>query len=125
MSNDAPMHRVCFQLRVKPERLAEYTQRHAAVWPTFLEEMDAAGWRNYSIFSRGDGLLIGYFETTDLDAARDELNASPTNARWQAEMEEFFDRSSTNPADAFGDLIEVFNMQDQLATARARPELPE
>ena len=28
------MERVCFLGRVKPERLAEYRERHEMVWPT-------------------------------------------------------------------------------------------
>ena len=32
----AAMQRVCFQLQVKPERLDEYVERHAAVWPEML-----------------------------------------------------------------------------------------
>ena len=28
--------RVCFQLQVKPDRLAEYKERHAHVWPDML-----------------------------------------------------------------------------------------
>ena len=30
--------RVCFQLQVDPDRLAEYRDRHAAVWPDMLRE---------------------------------------------------------------------------------------
>ena len=41
--------RICFHLRVKPERLAEYRQIHVAVWPEVLDELKAAGIRNYSI----------------------------------------------------------------------------
>jgi len=32
------MQRICFVLQVKPERLAEYKERHRSVWP----EMRAA-----------------------------------------------------------------------------------
>jgi L-rhamnose mutarotase len=30
------MERVCFLARVRPERLAEYRQRHEHVWPEML-----------------------------------------------------------------------------------------
>ena len=59
------MERVCFHLQVRPERLGEYKERHRAVWPEMLEALSAAGWRNYSLFLRQDGLLVGYLETDE------------------------------------------------------------
>ena len=61
--------RVCFQLQVKADRLAEYKERHAHVWPDMLAALAETGWHNYSLFVRDDGLLIGYFETPSLEAA--------------------------------------------------------
>jgi len=60
------MTRYCFTLHVRPDLLAEYRERHAAVWPDMLRALRDAGWRNYSIFARPDGLLIGYVEAADL-----------------------------------------------------------
>lgn len=84
------MNRICFTLRVRPDRLEEYKQRHRAVWPDMLQALRAAGWRNYSLFLREDGLLIGYVETEDFEAARAAMSKTEVNARWQAEMKEFF-----------------------------------
>src|SRR5213080_252505 len=67
------MERVCFLLKVKGDRLAEYRQRHKTVWPEMLAALRETGWHNYSLFLREDGLLVGYFETPDLEAARDGL----------------------------------------------------
>jgi L-rhamnose mutarotase len=111
------MQRVCFQLQVKPERLAEYAQRHAAVWPDMLEALKRTGWSNYSLFIRPDGLLIGYFETESLTAAQDGMAATDVNARWQADMAEFFIALETTPDRGFLELTEVFNLEDQLAAA--------
>ena len=83
------MHRVCFQLQVRPERISEYRQRHAAVWPEMLQALKGTGWNNYSLFLREDGLLIGYLETPDLAAAQEGM-ATEVNKRWQAQMGEFF-----------------------------------
>ena len=66
------MQRVCFLLQVRPERLQEYKQRHSAVWPDMLQALRETGWTNYSLFLRADGLLVGYFETSDLAAALKE-----------------------------------------------------
>ena len=60
------MQRVCFLLKVREDRLAEYRERHAAVWPEMLEALSATGWHNYSLFLRDDGLLVGYLETEEV-----------------------------------------------------------
>ena len=85
------MTRVCFQLQVDPTRLDEYRERHAAVWPRCSTAIAASGRRNYSLFLRADGLLIGYFETDDVAASRRPLAALDVTAAWEAEMADFFD----------------------------------
>ena len=59
------MERVCFELRVRPDRLEEYRERHTAVWPEMLAALRASGWGNDSLFLDGEGLLMGYLETDD------------------------------------------------------------
>jgi L-rhamnose mutarotase len=83
------MERVCWTMRVRPEKLEEYTARHREVWPEMLAALREAGWGNYSLFLTGDGLLIGYLETEDFAAAQAAMEATDVNARWQAEMAEF------------------------------------
>jgi L-rhamnose mutarotase len=105
------MDRVCFQLQVRPDRLDEYRERHAAVWPEMLRALSAAGWRNYSIFVRDDGLLIGYFETESLEAAQAAMSKTDVNARWQAEMAPFFESlDGARPDEAMKPLTEVFHL---------------
>src|SRR4051812_37235980 len=84
------MPRVCFQLQVEPERIAEYRARHEAVWPDMLDALEAAGWRNYSLFISDSGMVIGYVECEDFAASRRAMEETGVNARWQAEMAEFF-----------------------------------
>jgi len=84
------MERVCFLLRVRPERLEEYKARHRAVWPEMLDALREAGWRNYSLFLGEDGLLVGCVETDDFEAAQRAMAATEVNDRWQREMAEFF-----------------------------------
>ncbi|MEU4219341.1 L-rhamnose mutarotase [Actinoplanes sp. NPDC026623] len=100
--------RYCFHLQVRPERMAEYVERHQAVWPEMLQALRATGWRNYSLFLRPDGLLIGYVEADDLEASRAAMEATDVNARWQAEMAQFF--AGTAPGDGFPLLTEVFHL---------------
>ena len=110
------MPRVCFQLQVKPDRIAEYKARHAAVWPDMLRALHETGWHHYSLFLREDGLLIGYFETPDsLQAAQAGMAATEVNARWQAEMGDFFEElDGLAPDEGFLALEEVFHLEDQL-----------
>ncbi|WP_205858700.1 L-rhamnose mutarotase [Plantibacter sp. M259] len=126
MTSARPLHRVCFQLQVKPERLAEYRERHAAVWPDMLRALADTGWHNYSLFVRDDGLLIGYFETESLEAAQAGMAETEVNARWQAEMGEFFVDLDLPPDQGFLQLTEVFHLEDQLAalptTTTTEPE---
>ena len=116
------MPRVCFQLQVRPDRLAEYRQRHAEVWPEMLEALHRTGWHNYSLFLREDGLLIGYVETPDLARAQAGMAATEVNERWQAEMAPFFvDLDGAAPDTGFVQLEEVFHLEDQLARLGTTP----
>jgi L-rhamnose mutarotase len=106
--------RVCFELQVRPECIEEYRRRHAAVWPEMLEALRSTGWRHYSLFLRPDGLLIGYFETEDLQASLDAMAATEVNRRWQAEMAPLFADPSRTPEHGLVRLDEVFNLDAQL-----------
>lgn len=116
------MARYCFLLQVRPDRLDEYRHRHAAVWPDMLEALRDAGWRNYSIFARPDGLIVGYVEADDLGAAQRAMAATEVNARWQADMARYF-VDGRAPDQALAPLEEIFNLDDQLARLpeRGRP----
>ncbi len=122
------MERVCFVLQVRPDRLEEYAERHAAVWPDMLRALGGTGWHNYSLFVGDDGLLVGYFETLDLQAALDGMEASEVNARWQGEMAGFFVDlgPEARPDTGFLRLREIFHLEDQLDPGptheQARPE---
>jgi L-rhamnose mutarotase len=105
------VRRVCFQLQVRPDRLDEYRARHRAVWPEMLDALRTAGWRNYSLFLRPDGLLIGYVEVEDFAAAQAAMEGTAVNARWQAEMAEFFALpSGERPDTGLVELEEVFHL---------------
>jgi L-rhamnose mutarotase len=84
------VRRICFTLQVRPDRLEEYRRRHTAVWPDMLDALRGAGWHDYSLFLRADGLLVGYLLAEDFAAARAAMDATEVNSRWQAEMADFF-----------------------------------
>ena len=105
------MERVCFLLRVRPDRLDEYKARHRAVWPDMLEALSRTGWRNYSLFAAEDGLLVGYLETDDFEAAQRAMAQTDVNARWQAEMAEFFELpTGERPDTGLLRLEEIFHL---------------
>ncbi|CAA9516817.1 MAG: L-rhamnose mutarotase [uncultured Solirubrobacteraceae bacterium] len=101
------MERVLFLLQVRPDRLDEYRRRHREVWPEMLDALRDAGWRNYSLFLRPDGLLAGYVECEDFAAAQAAMAATEVNDRWQESMLEFFDARADQ---GFQRLEEVFHL---------------
>lgn len=103
--------RVCFLLQVRRDRIDEYRERHRAVWPEMRQALSDAGWRNYSLFLRSDGLLVGYLECEDFDAARALMDATEVNARWQGEMGDLFeDLAGERPDERMRPLEEVFHL---------------
>ena len=104
------MQRYGSVINLKPEKLAEYRQLHANVWPAVLNMIRACNIRNYSIYYK-DGLLFSYFEYHGADFAEDmKKMAADSNTQawwkltdpcqqpletrkegeWWASMEEFF-----------------------------------
>ena len=105
------MQRICFLLKVKADRLEEYRERHQAVWPEMLEALRDTGWRNYSLFLREDGLLVGYLETPDFERARAGMAQREVNARWQREMQGFFESlDGKRPDEGMKPLDMVFHL---------------
>ena len=105
------MERICFVLQVKKDRLEEYKERHRSVWPEMIDALRKTGWHNYSLFLRPDGLLVGYLETPDFERARAGMAGLAINARWQAEMADFFVQpEGLLPDQAMKPLEEVFHI---------------
>lgn len=105
------MNRYCFCLQVKPDRLDEYVERHRDVWPDMQAALRDSGWHNYSLFLRDDGLLVGYVEADDLEAAQQAMAATEVNERWQAQMTDYFTGIDGRPPDeSFLLLREIFHL---------------
>jgi L-rhamnose mutarotase len=131
VKQETPVPRACFTLQVRPDRLAEYRARHAAVWPDMLRALRDAGWRDYQLYLRDDGLLVGIVETDDsvdgLAAAQAAMGTTEVSARWEAEMADFFaptrrplDLPSGRDGRAKQELTLVFDLDAQL-TAIGEP----
>jgi len=77
------MKRYGHVIKVRPEKLQEYKELHAAVWPAVLKMITDCHIRNYSIYFK-DGYLFSYFEYTgaDFDADMKKMAADPTTQKW-------------------------------------------
>jgi L-rhamnose mutarotase len=103
--------RICFLLKVVPERVEEYRARHSEVWPELQEALRETGWKNYSLFLREDGLLVGYLEAEDFARCCAAMKSYSVNERWQAEMAPFFENlEGVGPDDQMKPVPEVFHL---------------
>jgi L-rhamnose mutarotase len=105
------MQRICWNLKVKQDRIEEYKEAHRNVWPEMLKALRSTGWHNYSLFLRDDGTLIGYLETEDFDAALERMSKLDVNRRWQEAMSSLFEQlEGGTPDSSFVILEEVFHL---------------
>jgi L-rhamnose mutarotase len=85
------MKRYGMVIGLRPEKVEEYKQLHAAVWPDVLKMIEKCNIRNYSIYLRqlddGKPYLFSYFEYIGEDFAGDmaKMAADHTTQRWWAE----------------------------------------
>jgi L-rhamnose mutarotase len=101
------MPRVCFTFAVGIEHLDAYREAHRKVWPEMREALSAAGWSDYSLFLRDDGLVVGYLHADDFEAAQRRMSVTDVNSRWQQEMARL---AGGRPDDSFVVLEEVFHL---------------
>lgn len=78
-----PVQRFGSVIKVKPEKLEQYKNLHATVWPGVLEMISKCHITNYSIYYK-DGFLFSYFEYTGNDYKRDmeKMAADPITQQW-------------------------------------------
>ena len=77
------MQRYGSVIKLRPEKLAEYKELHANVWPEVLQMIRACNIRNYSIYFK-DGYLFSYFEYhgNDFSADMKKMAADPNTQAW-------------------------------------------
>ncbi len=85
------MNRICFLMKVKTDQLEAYLAAHEPVWPDMLQAMHDSGIRNYSMYHREDGLLVGYLEAEDPQEALGRCAKTDASRRWQEHMAPFFE----------------------------------
>lgn len=85
------MKRVCVLFKLKRGQLKSYLKHHKNVWPEMLKAMRRSGVRNYSMFYRKDGLLVGYCEAKNPMRALRQCARTDASRRWHIYMAPFFD----------------------------------
>lgn len=99
-------------IHVKEEKLQEYKELHAAVWPDVLAKLKQCQIQNYSIYYR-DGYLFSYFEYTGDDFAADmaKMAADPqTQAWWKLTDPCQYKVESASENEWWASMEEVFHM---------------
>ena len=85
------MKRQCFMFKIKEKHKEEYKKHHKNVWPEMLEVIRKSGRENYSIFMTPEGLLFGYFETSDTFEKSLSIEDENINRKWQDLMAPYFE----------------------------------
>ena len=103
--------RYAFQLRLKADAIEEYEREHRRVWPELLAKLKAVGISDYSIFRRGQELVL-VLRAENFDRAWDELAKDPINQRWQEFMSRLFEPvPDKQPGERFAMMKEVFYLE--------------
>lgn len=84
------MARYAWTARLRPDRVEDYVEAHAAVWPDVLDAITAAGIRDYSIWLFEDRVFAQYECDGDHEEALRIEAESEATQRWRALMREHF-----------------------------------
>jgi len=105
------MPRYAFKLRIKADAIDEYEREHRRVWPALLSKLKEVGISDYSIFRRGQDLIL-CLRVEDFEKACDELDRDPANQRWQEFMSRLFEPvPDKRDGERFAMLKEVFYLE--------------
>ncbi|MBT1686247.1 L-rhamnose mutarotase [Dawidia soli] len=88
------MKRIAFKMKLKPGYRAEYTRRHAALWPEVKALLQEAGVHDYSIFFDEDTDTLFAVQKVDGAAGSQALGNQDVIRRWWAYMADIME---TNP----------------------------
>jgi len=110
------MQRIAFQLRIRAGKEEAYDEAHRHVWPELLAELSAVGVREYSIFRRGQELVL-YMLVPEFNAFLEHMAESEVDRRWQETMAPLFEPVlSLEPGERFAVMEEVFYMAGTVAS---------
>ena len=96
--------------RLKPEKIEEYIELHAAVWPEVLKILKTCNLSNYSIYIQGD-ILFCYFEYLGDDYTADmaKMEGSELMQQWWRHTKPCF--AGHEKEEYYVDLREIFHNQ--------------
>src|ERR1700722_17203379 len=102
------MSRYAFKLRIREDAIEEDERGHLRVWPELLAKLKEVGISEYSIFRRGQDLVLS-LRVENFEKAWDELDKDPVNLRWQEFMERVCEPvPDQQPGERFAMMKEVF-----------------
>jgi L-rhamnose mutarotase len=105
------MPRYAFQLRIRKDAIEEYEREHRRVWPELLAKLKEVGISKYSIFRRGQDLVL-CLTADDFERAWNELGRDPVNQKWQQFMSGLFEPvPGKQPGERFAMMQEVFYLE--------------
>jgi len=105
------MARKAFRLRIKAGKEEEYDREHRQVWPELLAKLKDVGISRYSIFRRGQDLVL-VMDVEDFGAAWGQLAREPINLKWQEKMSAIFEpMPELLPGERFPMMEEVFYLE--------------
>ena len=105
------MPRYAFKLRIKADAIEEYEREHQRVWPELLAKLKQVGISDYSIFRRGQDLVL-VLRVDDFEKAWAELDRDPVNQRWQVFMSRLFEPvPDQQDGERFAMMKEVFFLE--------------
>jgi L-rhamnose mutarotase len=105
------MGKVAFRLRIKADAAEGYERDHKKVWPELIAKLKEVGVSDYSIFRRGQDLVL-VMRVTDFESAWQALDKDPVNLRWQKQMAKYFEAvPDLQPGERFAMMKEVFYME--------------
>ncbi|MBT5875577.1 MAG: L-rhamnose mutarotase [Candidatus Latescibacteria bacterium] len=100
-------------LKVKPEKIDEYKEYHAEIWPGVADMIAACNIRNYSIYLKDDH-LFSYFEYvgSDFKVDMDRMAQDPTTQKWWDVMMPMQEPlTSRKEGEWWADMEEVFHQE--------------
>jgi L-rhamnose mutarotase len=112
------MERLLFIMEIYEDKIEEYERRHEEVWPQLLGDLWAGGWRNYSLFRRGNQ-VFGYAEChPTIESCLGSMANSTANTEWAS----WFTDVIKSLTDESGNLFmaeQVWHMNEEIAANAA------
>lgn len=107
-TENKPLKRYAFILKLRPGTEEAYEESHRAVWPEMLALLKRAGISEYSIYRRDDLLFLA-LRAADFEETWKRIESDEINTRWQQAMAPFFAPvEGVRPGERFAMFEEVF-----------------